>query len=122
MTTRRSLIAGSTLVLLWRTAWARNDDGRYDNSPFKKWFDGLMIPGTQTSCCGEGDANRADEWVVDGDTWRVTITWEGERRVIDVNKQYVLLDKAWTNPTGHGILFTNPDRTHGFCFIPTAKA
>jgi len=85
----RILPAALVMVCALGTAHARDDDGRYANSPNKQWFESLEIPDAARqrmgilykSCCDRGDLvhtkfrvgiHGEDVWEYqDGDGWKV---------------------------------------------------
>ena len=97
-------------------AFAKNEDGKYDSSPFKEWFE------TQHNSKGEWCCNDADGHMYDGDyslnaDGSVTIPWNAQGP-IHVDASRVL---TTPNPTGHAVWWYLPDmqgRPNTFCFSP----
>ncbi len=97
----------------------------------KEWYKALMQPDVPTmSCCGEADAYWADEIHVRNGKTFATITDDRPdgplgRPHIDVGTEIEIpnhklkWDKA--NPTGHGVVFVNPNR-YVFCYVQPGGA
>lgn len=114
-------------ALMLGAAQAR-DLGQWQNvDPYvKQWFEGLMQPDVPTaSCCGEADADWADEIHVRNGKTFVTVTDDRDdgplkRPHIDVGTEIEVPNNKvkWDrgNPTGHGILFMNPGG-YVFCYV-----
>lgn len=107
---------------------AARDQGQWGDAPghWRAWFASLMQPDAPTiPCCGESDAYWADSFEVDGDKYVAIITDTrpdeplgrphvpfGTRVVVPNHK--IKYDKG--NPTGHGIIFLNPN-LYVFCYL-----
>lgn len=114
-----------------RAALAR-DLGQWEtlNPEIREWYQALRQPDNPAApCCGEADAYWADSFEVDGDKYIAIITDPRpdeslHRRHIDLGTKIVVpndkLKYDAGNPTGHGIIFLNPDYDFNlvFCYIP----
>jgi hypothetical protein len=107
--------------------WETSDPGT------RQWYQALMQPDNPAApCCGEADAYWADSFEVDGDKYIAVITDPRpdeplHRRHIDIGTKIVVPNKKLKydsgNPTGHGIIFLNPDYDINlfdlvFCYVP----
>lgn len=116
-----SLVVAMLLVLSLTSASARNDDGRFDSSPHRGWFEGLQRP-DGVSCCGLGDSHFTDDYRIlqSGDA-EVTVVVNGKKQTFVVPRDKVLVGKASENPVGHGILFLSATFEVVYCFVPTSQ-
>jgi hypothetical protein len=90
-----------------------------DSSPkVREWFQRLLVPGTRTPCCGQGNAVEADDFEVDGDQYVAVVT-DGHGLVPDGTRILIPNHRRnfdETNPTGHGILFLDSGR-QPICYV-----
>lgn len=118
----RRLLLLTVFCALSVAAFARNDDGRFDASPHRQWFESLSTPEIY-SCCGVADAYFTDEWHVNRDgSAHVVVEIEGKKYTFEVPASRVLMDKASTNPVGRGVAFVPEDKRTVFCFVPAPQA
>ena len=75
------------------------------------------------ACCSIADAVYADQWTIEGDTIRATVTGGGpqEHEWAPIGREYIIEKPKWLdepgNPTGRPLLFLNPrSLDHVFCF------
>jgi len=118
---RRALVLSALLVPA--SALARNDDGRFDASPHREWFEGLKVPGGG-SCCGLGDAHFTNDYEIGkhGVAQVRVVTPDGKKREFFVPPERVLMREALNNPTGQGVIFLSPGWEAAYCFVPTAQS
>lgn len=108
-------------------AFAR-DNGQWgaNDKEIRTWFEHLMQPDNNASCCGEADAYFADSYEINGSNYVAIITDErdnemlhriprsvGTKITIPPNK----LKFNEGNPTGHGIVFLGSNG-QVFCYLP----
>lgn len=111
----------STAFLCACAASAKNDDGRFDASPHREWFESLK-DASGMSCCGLGDAHFTNDYTFNSDRSAVVrVVVEGREHSFVVPPEKVLMDKVSSNPTGRGVIFLSVDLVRVFCFVPVPQ-
>jgi hypothetical protein len=102
------------VALLAAHAFAKAPPGLALDPAIAAWFQGLVLPGTGTSCCGLGDGH-----VLGADEWRVVRAADHEVEVhikdrwLPVPPGHVLKNTA--NPTAGAVAFIFQGRV--ICFV-----
>lgn len=107
----RRLVAATLLILIGSTAFGRDLEGKYANSPLKDWFLGLHNK-RGVSCCEVSDGHR-----VEGADWRQE--QDGSYSVF-IDKKWQHVDPSdvidGRNEVGYAIVWIYQD--HITCFLP----
>lgn len=119
----RTSIGAVVLTLLAGAALAR-DNGRWaDRDPrIRAWYDSLMQPDREISCCGKADAYYADTYVIKNGQLIATIT-DSRGNSIPVGTQIVVppnkINKD-ANIVGHVVIFLGgrAEAPIVYCFVP----
>lgn len=110
---KKPLIAFLVSALTLSVAFARNDNGQYDNAPFHDWFE------SQHNSLGQWCCNEADGHPYNGD---YKFNADGSVTAYDGQAYTIAKEKILTgkNPTGHAIWWfvDSSAGRYTYCFAP----